>query len=525
MRPCHTLTHSLLTLCGLCTVLCAAQGVEPEAQARVPAAVRAAMQALDKAARPVELRRSRSGVLYALLPNGAELLVKEKRNAPIVSVHAFVRTGSIHEAEWRGAGLSHFTEHLLFKGTTKRATGVLDREIRALGGEQNAWTLKDMTDFHVTCPAAGFAAAFDATADMLMHATFPPEEVVKEHGVVVKEIEADLDDPDVQAWRALGRLRYQVSPLRDPILGYPDRFRRVTRAEVWAYYRRRYAPQLTTFIAVGVGAAPPAQPHKCRPVAPWPRTSAAQHALPAEPPQLAPRHATITHPLCRVPKLLIAFPSVSMRHPDRVAIDVLASILGRGEASRLYREIVDNRQLATDIGATADEVQGYTGCFVVWATLEPAKVAQARAAIREMLHAARRQPPTPAELAQARRKVVAARVFGQMTAAQVGEALGEDWLGTGDLDYGPHYVASVQKVAAADVLRVARQYLVPHRLNEVLLLKRRPGRPRRSPTPRRPRASRPWRHASPRSRPSPSWPPPRSCAATVPRASPRSRFV
>ena len=85
-------------------------------------------------------RASPGGALYALLPNGAELIVQEKRNAPVVSVQAWVRTGAIHEQEWMGAGLSHYCEHLLFKGTTKRPTGQLDQDIRGGGGDNNAYT-------------------------------------------------------------------------------------------------------------------------------------------------------------------------------------------------------------------------------------------------------------------------------------------------------------------------------------------------------------------------------------------------
>jgi len=442
----------------------------PATAHEVPPAIRAAMQALDKRARPVELRRARNGALYALLPNGAEIVVQEKRNAPVVCVYAFVRTGAIHEQEWLGAGLSHFCEHLMFKGTTKRPTGTLDHEIRAAGGKMNAYTTSDMTVYHTTCPASKFATGFDAVADMLMHSTFPPEEVRKEHDVVRKEIELYQDDPEEALWRGLGRLRFQVHPYRLSVLGYPDRFKRVTRQEVWAYYRRRYAPQLTAFVAVGDVAAAEAMPLMARALAKWQRTSVAMPAIPEEPPQVAPREVTVRHPLCQVPKLLLGFPSVSLRHPDRCALDVLATILGRGRSSRLYREVVDKRQLATEIGATASEGPGYELTFVVWATLQKGRTYQARAAILEVLEAARRQAVTPRELARAQRRVVAQHVFAQMTADGVADTLGTFWLTVGDLDFGQLYVDKVQKLTAKDVLRVAKEYLNPQMLNTVFLL-------------------------------------------------------
>ncbi|MBE7462675.1 MAG: insulinase family protein [Planctomycetes bacterium] len=431
--------------------------------------VREALKALPAEAKPEELRRARNGAYYALLPNGAELIVQEKRTAPVVAVQAWVRTGAIHETEWLGAGMSHFCEHLLFKGTAKYPTGQLDQIMRGAGADDNAYTSSDRTVYHATGSSENFATLFDALSDMVMHSTFPAEEVTKEHAVVVKEIERSLDDPDSALWDAFQRTLYQEHPYRVPVLGYPDRFAKVTREEVWAYYQRRYAPQLTTFVAAGDLSAAEALPLMAKAVAGWARKSVAPVVVPEEPPQVAPRRAVLAHPLCEMPKFQLAFPTVSIRHPDLYALDVLASILGSGRSSRLYKAVQDEKQLVHEI-----ECWNYTpdhpGMFSVGASMDPEKIEAARAAIWDVLKAACATPPTPEELARAQRKVAADHIFQQMTAEGVASALGNDWHAAGDLDFSQTYSDGIGKVTAEDVLAAAQKYLIPQRENFVLLL-------------------------------------------------------
>lgn len=435
---------------------------------RFPADVRAALEALPEEARPVELRASPNGALYALLPNGAELIVQEKRNAPVVSVQAWVRTGAIHEQEWMGAGLSHYCEHLLFKGTAKRPTGQLSQDIRGGGGDNNAYTNSERTVYYVTTAASSFTAAFDAIEDMVSGSVFPPEEVKKEHGVVRKEIERALDDPDRALYDTFEATVYQVHPYRVPVLGYLDRFDRVTREEVYAYYKRRYSPSNTVFIAVGDFAAADALTFMAKTVAPWKRTSVPPALVPSEPEQVAPREVAISHSLAKVPKLILGFPTVSARDPDLYALDVLASVLGSGRSSRLYRTVKDEQKLVLDVAAF-NYTPMYPGYLGVSATAEAANLEPARAAILAVLDEARHRAPDAAELARVKREIESSRVFNLMTAEGIAEQLGQDWLTTGDLDFARLYAERIQSVTPEQVLAVAQKYLDPVKLNVALL--------------------------------------------------------
>ncbi len=434
----------------------------------VPAAVLAAMDALPLQARPLEMKRAKNGAIYAKLRNGCELLVLEKHSAPVVSVQGWMRTGGIHESHWVGAGLSHFCEHMMFKGTTKRPTGVLDQEIRGAGGDDNAYTNSERTVYYITCQSSGFETSFNVLADMLMDSTFPPEETVKEHKVVYKEIERFLDNADGVLWETFEQTLYQVHPYRIPVLGYPDRFQRVTRDEVWGYYQERYSPDICTFVAVGDVDAKVIMPKMATTLGAWVRKSVPPAPIEEEPEQLAPRSVQITHPLCQVPKIQLGYPGIALRNDDLCPLDLLASILGDGRSSRLYREVKD-KGLVSDISA-ADYTPMYKGYLVINATVESGKMDAARDAIVNVMESMKAIPPTPAELARAKQKMKTARITSQMTADGLAGALGQDWIVAGDLDFSDHYVERIQLVTAEDVVRVAKKYIVAHKLNVAIML-------------------------------------------------------
>lgn len=435
---------------------------------QLPAALKAALATLPPEAAPVDTRIGNTGTVYALLPNGCEIIIKEKRNAPVAAVQAWVRTGAIHEGRWMGAGLSHFCEHMLFKGTTKRPTGILDQEIRGSGGDDNAYTSQDRTVYHITTESKGFSTAFAALADMLMDSTFPPDETVKEQAVVVKEIERSLDSPDGALWETFERTIFSTHPYGVPVLGYTDRFKRVTREEVFAYYKARYTPQLCTFLVVGDVDAAKVIPEMAKTLSSWIRTSIEPVAIAEEPPQVAPRTVNITHPACEVPKFVIAYPSVAMRHPDVYALDLLSTIAGDGRTSRLYRELKDTQQLALDVAAF-DNTPLYAGYFAVTAQAEENKIEEAKKVALAVLESFKTTPPTAEELTRAKRKIRAQHIKGQMTAEGLAERIGSDWLVCGDLDFSERYTENMQKVTADDIVRVAKQYFVPEKLTTVTI--------------------------------------------------------
>ena len=128
------------------------------------------------------------------LENGLDVIVKEVHSAPIVAVYLWCNTGSINESDHEH-GISHFYEHMFFKGTEKRGVGEIDRAIKSLGGYNNAFTSKEYTAYYVVLPAENFSLAVDVLVDAIQNPSFPEEEIKKEQGVIKEEINRKEDNP------------------------------------------------------------------------------------------------------------------------------------------------------------------------------------------------------------------------------------------------------------------------------------------------------------------------------------------
>src|SRR5437868_11048166 len=154
------------------------------------------------------------------LANGLTLIVQEDRSAPGGSVQAWCATGSIHEDEHLGAGLSHILEHMLFKGTKTRSTNEIAQKIQDVGGYINAYTSFDRTVFWIDLPKDGVRSALDILADAMMNSNLPAEEYTKEQEVIRREFAMGLDDPDRTVTQLLFATAFQQHPYRFPVLGF-----------------------------------------------------------------------------------------------------------------------------------------------------------------------------------------------------------------------------------------------------------------------------------------------------------------
>ena len=178
-----------------------------------------------------------------VLPNGLILLVQEDRSAPVASVQAWVGTGSIHEGQHVGAGLSHLLEHMLFKGTETRSTNAIAQSVQDEGGYINAYTSFDRTVYWIDVPKAGLHSAIDLLADACMNSTLPADEFVKEQEVIRREFAMVADDPDRVNSQQLFTTAYREHPYRHPVIGHLDIFNALTRDDLMAYYKARYVPE------------------------------------------------------------------------------------------------------------------------------------------------------------------------------------------------------------------------------------------------------------------------------------------
>jgi zinc protease len=392
-------------------------------------------------------------------PNGLELVVLEDAAAPVASVQAWVRTGSIHEGPWLGAGLSHFLEHMLFKGTGTRGPQDFARGIQEKGGYINAYTSFDRTVYWVDIPATGVAVAVELLADAILDSSLPEAEFAKEQDVIRREFAMGNDDPDTVAGKQLFATAYTEHPFRHPVIGHRDLFDRLTRADMLAYYRTRYAPNNVFFTVVGDVKADAIRDQLAGIFAAQPRRPLPDVLIPREPDQMGLREQHTEFPT-ELARLGMAWHIPTTTHADIPALDLLSSVLGTGRSARFYRRLREG--LAIVHGADAWCYTSSTaGLFGVDAVLDPGKLDQTTAEIRAMLAEVREQGVTPAELDKARRQFLSHHFHSLTTMRGKASSLGSNWLHARDLHFTDTYLAAIQRVTPDDLSRVARTHLHP----------------------------------------------------------------
>ena len=191
------------------------------------------------------------GVERLQLPNGLTVIMKPDHSAALASVQVWVKTGSIHEGESLGAGLSHYLEHLLFKGTKRRSGREISASVQAHGGYINAYTTFDRTVYYIDLPSEHTEVAIDLLADAVLHSTLPAEEVTKEKDVILREIAMTQDDPDDRLWESVFSTSFREHPYRQPVIGHKDVFSATTRETIVSYYSKRYVPNNIVVVVVG----------------------------------------------------------------------------------------------------------------------------------------------------------------------------------------------------------------------------------------------------------------------------------
>jgi zinc protease len=397
------------------------------------------------------------GTRLITLEDGLVLIIREDPSAPVVSVQAWCKAGSIDEGKWLGAGLSHMLEHMLFKGTQRREGGKIDQEVQDAGGYMNAYTSFDRTVYYINAPSTGTKIAIDILCDIMQNATLPQEEVEKEKQVILREMDMNQDDPSRRASRRLFETAYIRSPYRYTVIGYPDIFNEISREDIVAYYREKYAPNNTFFVVVGDIHASEVEAQfreaykgvKARPLPP--------NVMPIEPKQTAPREVIEEAPV-ELGHFHYAWHIPEIRDPDVPVLDVLATLLGNGHSSRLFQELRERRGLVHSIDAWTYN-PGNPGLLGISGVVDGARFEECRGAIRAELDKIKNDSVSEAELVKAVKQFTAATLATRKTMQGQAQDFGGNWISANDLNFSERYLAAVTRVTRDDIQRVARRYL------------------------------------------------------------------
>jgi len=464
----------LLVSCCLALALGAA-GCAPAPRSGVGAGAPAAGPQTRPAAAPLEvLDRSVSpgGALVARLDNGLTVIIKPLRSAPVVCVRAYVRAGGLYEREYLGCGISHLCEHLVAKGevergeghvTARAAPGTRDR-VEEIGGQSNAATSLDDTQYYIEAAAGKAGDCIDLIADWMARPDITRTDFDREHGVVQRELELGKDSPGRQMWYTHARDVFGTHPAAVPVIGHAAPLSRLTLRDVRTYHDRMYVPENTAFVIVGDVDVQEALRRTCRAFAGWPHGRLPDLSLPRVEPFSGVRRTVRAMPNLTETMEEISFQTVGLLHEDLHALDVLSTVLSGGESSPLVRKLRRDRKLVTSISSSSWTPHWGKGIFTVSYRCEPNSADAAEKAVLDELRAAVAKPPADDELARAKRQMVASYVYSQQSADSIAATLASDWLATGDADFSRSYTTKVQAVTAEQVEAAARKYFTFDRM-------------------------------------------------------------
>ena len=385
------------------------------------------------------------------LPNGLTLILDPDPAAPVVSSQLWVETGSLHEGTLLGSGVSHFLEHMVFKGGGRFGADELATTVQGAGGHWNAYTTFDRTVYYIDGPSSGLGTFLEVLAAMVFAPLIPEEEFEKEKDVIRREIDMGLDDPDDVASRLMFSTAFTADPRRHPVIGHRGLFDAITYADLTGYHRSRYTPDRCCLCISGDFDAAAVREKIGELFGGFVRGSGAEPVVPEDGVQLGPRRgrATFAIPASRI---TLAWKIPPLGHPDVPAYELAAAVLGRGRSARLYRRLREERELALEISAWSWSQAGREGIFAVSAEAEPEKRDELIAAILAELA----ELPSSAlddELAKARRQIAASQFKTLTSASGRASDLASNWHEARDLDFTRRYLAALHATTVADVRR------------------------------------------------------------------------
>ncbi|HEX6317188.1 MAG TPA: pitrilysin family protein [Gemmatimonadaceae bacterium] len=307
------------------------------------------MNSTNSALHNVTATPGRESVRSLTLANGLKIIVWPVRNIPNVALYNWVRAGSRNEAPGI-TGLAHFFEHMMFNGTARRKPGDFDRLMEARGGSNNAFTSDDITVYQDWFPRDALELIFDLEADRIANLAFDPEVIESERGVVASERRLSVDDNNH------GHLAEQVQasafvahPYQFPTIGWPADIQSWKLGDLQKFFRTYYAPNNQTFVLAGDVSPEEVFALARKYLEPIPRQAAPEPVRAREPEQEGERRVVIKRS-AQTPLIQYAYKAPAAADARAPALNLLMSILVDGDASRLYRELVENEKVIIDLG-------------------------------------------------------------------------------------------------------------------------------------------------------------------------------
>src|SRR5258706_1712927 len=393
-----------------------------------------------------------------VIRNSLTVIVQEDRSAPVVAIVTYVKAGYFDETDEEN-GLAHALEHMFFKGTGKRGVGDIAKETKATGGYLNAHTIYDTTTYYTVLPSSGFAKGLEIQADAYANSVIDARELAKEMEVIIQEARRKSDNPSAVATETLYELSHDAHRMRRWRIGREPGLRAFTRDMMNRFYRNFYRARNTL----------PSTPGDVDPADALRRVQELYGELKSGAPERHPgqpgprpahfRYRELSGDIAQS-QLVFGWRPPGTLDPDTAVLDVAASVLATGRASRLYRAVRE-KKLASSITAY-DYTPTELGVFVIHAETEPENTAEAARVIWDQLHQLRVGSIEDDEITRVRRIFEARWVRRLETAEGRGNYLAE-WEALGGWQLGDEYYMRYTSASADDIQRVVRRYLPEER--------------------------------------------------------------
>jgi zinc protease len=394
------------------------------------------------------------------LANGLQVVSVEDHSSPTVSVQVWYHVGSKNDPPMR-SGFAHLFEHLMFKSAKYLEAEQFDRLTEDVGGNNNASTNADYTDYLDVVPSNYLETLLWAEAERMANLDVKEDSFKSERAVVEEEYRTRvLAQPYGRLFNAIPQRSYLSHPYKRPGIGSIEDLEAATLADVVAFHRTYYRPDFATLIVAGDFDPKHLDAWVDKYFGPVPRPDKPVPPFKAsEPPWTEDRHYTETAPNVPLPAVAITWLAPTGRDPDRIPLQVAAALLAAGDSSRLYNALVYRQQIATAVGFDADirVDQGLvTGYAIAASGKTPAMLSRA---IMSEIERLARTPPAAAELDKVKTQLLTSALIERERPSGKASALGDAILIEGDAARANTDLAELQKVTPADVQRVVKRYL------------------------------------------------------------------
>lgn len=400
------------------------------------------------------------------LKNGLRLITSPTQGAESVTVLVLVGAGSRYEKKEMN-GISHFLEHMFFKGAKKyQSSAEVASAIDSVGGDFNAFTGKEYAGYYVKLAAHQKHVALDVISDMLLHATFKTEEIDKERGVILEEYNMYQDTPMYQVGWDFERLMFGDQPMGWDQIGTKELIRTITQEDFKNYNQALYTPD-NTVISIAGNIDDQEIVKLVQQYFEFPATQKSYEFLPYAS-HNAKKRVILQHKKTEQSHLIIGVESLPARHPDSYALKILSAMLGGNMSSRMFLNVREAKGLSYYIRTSTDDYTD-TGILSTSAGVDVKRVDEAVQAILHEYAEITKAPVAPEELKKAKEFLKGKIILRLEDSEELAHVLGKQVLLYPSIESIDEIIARIDAVTADEVHRVARTLLKPERMHLALI--------------------------------------------------------